>query len=114
MLTRLWGDAGRLQVIHPCLEKSADMDLCVMLAPLQRRGWRVYVTEVARRDWLRIGRSLLSPAYWRGACTVDPGYRWYLQRVRAAVDAARRECRADQARGRLNRRMHAGAAGACM
>ena len=56
------------------------------------------MTEVQRRDWLRIGRSLLSADYWRGQCTVDPGYRWYLERVRAAVDTARLECRADQAR----------------
>ena len=56
------------------------------------------MTRVQRRDWLRVGRSLLSAGYWRGQCTVDPGYRWYLERVRAAVDAVRMECGTEQAR----------------
>ena len=41
-------------------------------------------------------RNILSISYFRGACTVDPGYRWYLQKVQAAVDQARRECKSDQ------------------
>jgi len=95
-------------------------------AAAQGRGWRVYVAPVERRDWLNVGRSLFTRDFWASSCTCDPGYRraparpgrarrsagqacdappggrgrWYLGRVKAAVDAARRECGAEQARAR--------------
>ena len=39
----------------------------------------------------KVARSLLAPAYWRGACTTHPGYSWYLSKVKAAVDGLRME-----------------------
>ncbi|EIE24439.1 hypothetical protein COCSUDRAFT_35925 [Coccomyxa subellipsoidea C-169] len=56
-----------------------------MVAVLRRRGFRVYVAQVERRDWLNVGRAILSRKYWVGLCTVDPGYRWYLERIQQAV-----------------------------
>ena len=52
--------------------------------------------EVERRDWIRVAQCLTSRSYWSGKSTVDPGYRWYLQRVQAAVDKACREGNCDQ------------------
>ena len=63
---------------------------------LQQRGFRTYVVEVQRRDWIRVARCITSRAYWSGSSTVDPGYRWYLHRVQAAIDKACRECNSEQ------------------
>lgn len=35
----------------------------------------MYTVQIERRDWFKVGRSLLSRSYWSGTCTVDPGYR---------------------------------------
>lgn len=35
----------------------------------------MYVAQVERKDWLKVGRAILSRKYWAGLCTVDPGYR---------------------------------------
>lgn len=61
---------------------------------MQQRGFAVYVVEIDRRDWFKVGKSLATRAYWSGKSTVDPGYRWYLHRVQAAVEKA---CRAHDA-----------------
>lgn len=63
---------------------------------LEQRGFRTYVVEVQRRDWIRVARCITSRAYWSGSSTVDPGYRWYLHRVQAAIDKACRECNSEQ------------------
>jgi hypothetical protein len=65
---------------------------------MQRRGFRPYVLNLERRDWLRVGRAFASRAYWAGHATTDEGYRWYLERVAALVDTARLECKSDQVR----------------
>jgi hypothetical protein len=62
---------------------------------LQRRGFSVYVTAVERMDWLRIGPALLSLDYWQQQCTTHY-YRWYLDRVRCAVETALQQCGTDQ------------------
>ncbi|BDA42929.1 hypothetical protein COCOBI_03-8220 [Coccomyxa sp. Obi] len=67
-----------------------------MAAILRRRGFKVYVVQLERKDWLKVGRAMISRNYWAGLCTVDPGYRWYLERIQQAVDKARLECRSDQ------------------
>lgn len=58
---------------------------------LQNRGFAVYVVEVERRNWFQVGKSLATRAYWSGNSTVDPGYRWYLHKVQAAVEKACQE-----------------------
>ncbi|KAL0050193.1 hypothetical protein WJX82_006141 [Trebouxia sp. C0006] len=63
---------------------------------LQQRGFAVYVVDIERRDWLQVARCIASRAYWTGKSTVDPGYRWYLHRVQAAIDKACKECDSDQ------------------
>ncbi|KAL3163092.1 hypothetical protein ABBQ32_009509 [Trebouxia sp. C0010 RCD-2024] len=63
---------------------------------LKERGFNVYVVQIERRDWIRVAQCLTSRSYWSGKSTVDPGYRWYLQRVQAAVDKACREGSCDQ------------------
>lgn len=63
---------------------------------LQQRGFNVYVVDIERRDWIQVARCIASRAYWTGKSTVDPGYRWYLHRVQAAIDKARKECDSDQ------------------
>ncbi|KAK9821764.1 hypothetical protein WJX81_006068 [Elliptochloris bilobata] len=72
-----------------------DKDAAIATA-LRNRGWRVFVVPLERRDWLNVGRSVLSRDYWTSNCTCDPGYRWYLNRVRSTVDMARCECLCDQ------------------
>lgn len=63
---------------------------------LQQRGFDVYVVDIERRDWIQVARCIASRAYWTGKSTVDPGYRWYLHRVQAAIDKACKECDSDQ------------------
>ena len=58
---------------------------------MQNRSYVVYVVEVERRNWLQVSKSLATRAYWSGNSTVDPGYRWYLHKVQAAVEKACRE-----------------------
>lgn len=45
----------------------------------------MHVAELQRRDWFNVARSLLSVGYWRGKATVDPGYRWCLDKAHDAV-----------------------------
>lgn len=55
---------------------------------LSRRGFRVSVLPVSSRwEWARvILLSLLNPAYWFGIAGID-SYRWYLDKVEAALTA---------------------------
>ncbi|PRW60544.1 alpha beta-hydrolase isoform B [Chlorella sorokiniana] len=65
-------------------------------AVLQRRGFKVYVLPLERKDWFKVGRALFTRAYWSTSCTTHPGYTWYLERVKELVDTARLETGADQ------------------
>ena len=57
-------------------------------ASLERRGWRVHVVDLERKDWARILRGVFSRGFYSGDGTTEPGYTWYLERVDAAVRAA--------------------------
>ncbi len=46
------------------------------LCSLQRRGFRVYVLPLERKDWFKVGRALFTRAYWSTSCTTHPGYTW--------------------------------------
>lgn len=46
------------------------------LLPLQRRGFKVYVLPLERKDWFKVGRALFTRAYWSTSCTTHPGYTW--------------------------------------
>jgi hypothetical protein len=43
---------------------------------MQRRGFHVFVPPVERKGWFKVGRALLTLAYWRSASTTHPGYSW--------------------------------------
>jgi len=57
-------------------------------AALQARGFRVYVVDVLRKDWIKVARALMSRRYWTKSCTTDPGYTWYLDKVASTVEIA--------------------------
>ena len=57
-------------------------------ASLERRGWRVHVVDLERKDWARILRGVFSRGFYSGDGTTEPGYTWYLERVDAAVREA--------------------------
>eukprot|EP00891_Asterochloris_glomerata_P000711 jgi/Astpho2/711/e_gw1.00015.21.1_t len=67
-----------------------------IVAALEARGFRVFVPDLQRKEWFAVARSLLSWDTWRGRSTVEQGYRWYLEKLQATVDQARRECKAEQ------------------
>ena len=46
------------------------------LCSLQRRGFKVYVLPLERKDWFKVGRALFTRAYWSTSCTTHPGYTW--------------------------------------
>ena len=43
---------------------------------MQRRGFRVYVVPVLRKEWFKVARALLTRAFWTSSCTTHPGYSW--------------------------------------
>jgi hypothetical protein len=49
-----------------------------------------------RKDWIKVARNLLTLGFWKSTLTTDPGYTWYLQRLHAAVMAARESTGADK------------------
>ncbi|KAG2487577.1 hypothetical protein HYH03_013856 [Edaphochlamys debaryana] len=55
------------------------------------RGWRPFVVPVERKEWFGVAKALLTLRFWRGQLTTDPGYTWYLEKVAATVERARRE-----------------------
>ena len=55
----------------------------------QARGFSVSTMAVERGEWAAVLRALLTRDYWAGRCTTDPAYTWYLQRLKATIDAAR-------------------------
>lgn len=56
----------------------------------------MHVVEVERKDWFKVARNLLTLGFWKSSLTTDPGYTWYLQRLHAAVMAAREATGADK------------------
>lgn len=44
----------------------------------QARGFRVFTVPLARTDWLRVARGLLTLGFWRGSLTTHPGYTWWV------------------------------------
>ena len=76
-------------VILPGLgNNSKDYDRLV--GQLQQRGLHVEVAAVSRLDWARNAAGLIYPEYWQGTLTPRPTVDWYLNRVGAAVEAAKR------------------------
>eukprot|EP00232_Nephroselmis_pyriformis_P016368 CAMPEP_0182898406 /NCGR_PEP_ID=MMETSP0034_2-20130328/27464_1 /TAXON_ID=156128 /ORGANISM="Nephroselmis pyriformis, Strain CCMP717" /LENGTH=198 /DNA_ID=CAMNT_0025032373 /DNA_START=1 /DNA_END=594 /DNA_ORIENTATION=+ len=63
---------------------------------LEQRGWKVFVPEVIRKDWIKVARGILTLDFWKGTCTVDPAYTWYLEEVAATVERALQETGAEQ------------------
>lgn len=66
-----------LAALVRALAANPDPSLLLLLLRLlllpQRRGFRPYVLPVERKDWFKVGRALLTAAYWRGSCTTEPG-----------------------------------------
>lgn len=46
------------------------------LAQPQRRGFSVYVLPLTRKDWFKVARALLTPAFYTASSTTHPGYSW--------------------------------------
>ncbi|KAI3429352.1 hypothetical protein D9Q98_005447 [Chlorella vulgaris] len=67
-------------------------------AALKRRGFRVYVVPLTRKDWFKVGRSLLTRGFWSNppTLTTHPGYSWYLERVKETVELAQLEAGSEQ------------------
>ena len=72
----IWSRA-LLLTLWPC---CAARQRARIRLPVQRRGFRTFVLAVERKDWLNVGRALLSLDYWRNSATTHPGYSWYLAR----------------------------------
>eukprot|EP00798_Chlamydomonas_sp_ICE-L_P011878 gene11878-14984_t len=51
--------------------------------------------ELERKDWFKVARALLTVKFWSSALTTSPGYKWYLDKVDAAVQAALEETGAE-------------------
>ena len=64
----------------------------------QVRGFQAFTVPVRRRDWLRVARGLVSPAYWRAAGVPASLYGWYLALVQATLTLALRQTGAPQVR----------------
>ena len=67
-----------------------------LAAALARRGFSSRALPVDRKDWLKVGRMAFTLDFWKTTCTTDQGYKWYLERVKAEVDAARAATGADR------------------
>lgn len=39
----------------------------------QRRGYRVFVVDLERKEWFNVAKGLLTPAFWRSQCTAKQG-----------------------------------------
>jgi hypothetical protein len=39
----------------------------------QRRGYRVFVVDLERKEWFNVAKGLLTPAFWRSQCTARQG-----------------------------------------
>lgn len=61
----------------------ASLRLC------QARGFKVSTMAMERGEWAAVLRALLTRDYWARRCATAPAYTWYLQRLKATIDAAR-------------------------
>lgn len=77
-------------VLLPGLGNSRG-DYDALVQQLRSRGLAVQVADVARVDWLRNASGLRYASYWRGTLEPRPTVDWYLGKVEAAVEAAKRE-----------------------
>jgi pimeloyl-ACP methyl ester carboxylesterase len=61
-----------------------------LVSVLRRRGFGdVSVLDLPRQDWFRVAGGLVDPRFWFGDQRPDSiAYGWYLQRARAAIEAA--------------------------
>jgi alpha-beta hydrolase superfamily lysophospholipase len=79
----------RAVVILPGLGNNAA-DYAPLAATLQAiHGLHVEAAPVTRLDWARNASGLLDPAYYTGKLKPRPTVDWYLERVEAAINAAR-------------------------
>ncbi|GJP53918.1 hypothetical protein CLOM_g13039 [Closterium sp. NIES-68] len=76
-------------VILPGLGNNSA-DYAELVALLETQGVAVEVARVARPDWLRNAAGLLQADYWKGTLKPRPILDWYLERVAAAVAAAKK------------------------
>ncbi|CAI5461978.1 unnamed protein product [Closterium sp. Yama58-4] len=81
--------AIRPVVILPGLGNNSA-DYAELVALLEAQGVVAEVARVARPDWLRNAAGLLQADYWKGTLKPRPILDWYLERVAAAVDAAKK------------------------
>jgi pimeloyl-ACP methyl ester carboxylesterase len=56
---------------------------------LRSRGYSVHVLPMERKDWFSVAGGLFTPNFYRGACTTEEGYGWYLRRVNAELQRVR-------------------------
>lgn len=63
---------------------------------LERRGYNCRVLDIRRRDWFKVGRMMLSKAYWEGKATTKEGYHWYIDRAIELIDSTREEFQSDK------------------
>lgn len=68
---------------------NADASLA---AALRARGFEnLHVVPVERKDWIKVGKMIFTTGYWTGNLnSTDPGYTWYLERVKETVEAAQK------------------------
>ncbi|CAI5955089.1 unnamed protein product [Closterium sp. NIES-64] len=81
--------AIRPVVILPGLGNNSA-DYAELVALLEAQGVAAEVARVARPDWLRNAAGLLQADYWKGTLKPRPILDWYLERVAAAVKAAKK------------------------
>jgi predicted alpha/beta hydrolase len=80
---------ARSVVVLPGLGNNSK-DYAGLAEQLQQRGLHVEVAPVARLDWARNAAGLRYREYWQGTLAPRPTVDWYLQRVGAALEAAKR------------------------
>jgi pimeloyl-ACP methyl ester carboxylesterase len=68
-----------------------------LAAALAGRGFtNVHVVSVERKDWIKVGKMVFTTGYWTGNLnSTDPGYTWYLERVKETVEAAQKSAPSD-------------------
>ncbi len=80
---------ARSIVILPGLGNAAN-DYAKLADAMCGMGMYVTTANVARVDWLRNAAGLRDPAYWRGTLQPRPTVDWYLEKIAAAVEDAKR------------------------
>ncbi|CAK0738527.1 hypothetical protein CVIRNUC_001055 [Coccomyxa viridis] len=80
--------AQRAVVVLPGLGNNSQ-DYKAVGEALESRGLHVQCAAVSRPDWLRNAAGLRQVEYWTGKLQPRPTVDWYLNKVDAAVTAAR-------------------------